>query len=121
MGLASCDSMGSLLCNSLWLIAVDPHRGGSISLRPTTGGSCQACHQYDYRYIKKSPSPRMRALILLSHCNLKKLIDTGLQLDYPMVHVACSHKSGEAGRVPESTMKAQAPRATCRTSAQLSH
>jgi len=26
--------MGSLLWNSLWLIAADPHRGGSISLRP---------------------------------------------------------------------------------------
>jgi hypothetical protein len=26
--------MSSLLVNSLWLIAVDPHRGGSISLRP---------------------------------------------------------------------------------------
>src|SRR5215467_6079482 len=34
MGLASCGSMGSLLWNSLWRIAVDPHRGGSISLRP---------------------------------------------------------------------------------------
>src|SRR6516162_9285288 len=34
MELASCGSMGSLLRNSLWLIAVDPHRGGSISLRP---------------------------------------------------------------------------------------
>src|SRR5215813_11655307 len=34
MGLASCGSMGSLLWNSLWLIAVEPHRGGSISLRP---------------------------------------------------------------------------------------
>ena len=28
--------MGSLLWNSLWLITVDPHRGGSISLRPGT-------------------------------------------------------------------------------------
>src|SRR6266851_4348954 len=36
MGLTSCGSMGSLIfLNSLWLIAVDPHRGGSISLRPT--------------------------------------------------------------------------------------
>jgi hypothetical protein len=26
--------MGSRIVNSLWLIAVDPHRGGSISLRP---------------------------------------------------------------------------------------
>jgi hypothetical protein len=26
--------MGSLIWNSLWLITVDPHRGGSISLRP---------------------------------------------------------------------------------------
>ena len=26
--------MSSLILNSLWLIAVDPHRGGSISLRP---------------------------------------------------------------------------------------
>ena len=26
--------MGSLIWNALWLIAVDPHRGGSISLRP---------------------------------------------------------------------------------------
>jgi len=26
--------MRSLIVNSLWLIAVDPHRGGSISLRP---------------------------------------------------------------------------------------
>src|SRR6266699_2593722 len=35
MGLTSCGSMGSLIfLNSLWLIAVDPHRGGSISLRP---------------------------------------------------------------------------------------
>jgi hypothetical protein len=34
MGLASCGSIGSLIVNSLWLIAVDPHRGGSISLRP---------------------------------------------------------------------------------------
>ena len=30
--------MGSLLWNSLWLIAVDPHRGGSISLRPMIQG-----------------------------------------------------------------------------------
>src|SRR5215470_10560095 len=28
--------MSLLLWNSLWLIAVDPHRGGSISLRPYT-------------------------------------------------------------------------------------
>src|SRR5262249_53760250 len=34
MGLASCGSIGSLIVNSLWLIAVDPHRGGSISLLP---------------------------------------------------------------------------------------
>jgi hypothetical protein len=28
--------MGSLIfLNSLWLIAVEPHRGGSISLRPS--------------------------------------------------------------------------------------
>jgi len=26
--------MGSRIWNSLWLMAVDPHRGGSISLRP---------------------------------------------------------------------------------------
>ncbi len=26
--------MGSRIVNALWLIAVDPHRGGSISLRP---------------------------------------------------------------------------------------
>jgi hypothetical protein len=26
--------MGSRIVNSLWLIEVDPHRGGSISLRP---------------------------------------------------------------------------------------
>jgi hypothetical protein len=26
--------MGSRIVHSLWLIAVDPHRGGSISLRP---------------------------------------------------------------------------------------
>src|SRR5678815_4315161 len=34
MGLASYGSMGSRIVNSLWLITVDPHRGGSISLRP---------------------------------------------------------------------------------------
>src|SRR5215467_6302117 len=34
IGLASCGSMGSRIVNSLWLIEVDPHRGGSISLRP---------------------------------------------------------------------------------------
>src|SRR5262249_17418260 len=34
MGLASCGSIGSLIVNSLWLIAVDPHRGGAISLLP---------------------------------------------------------------------------------------
>src|SRR5262245_12544402 len=34
MGLASCGSIGSLIVNSLWLIAVDPHRGGFILLRP---------------------------------------------------------------------------------------
>ena len=26
--------MGALVLHSLWLIAADPHRGGSISLRP---------------------------------------------------------------------------------------
>src|SRR5262249_55308542 len=36
MGLASCGSIGSLIVNSLWLIAVDPHRGGAISLPPHT-------------------------------------------------------------------------------------
>jgi integrase len=30
--------MSSLIVNSLWLIAVDPHRGGSISLRPFRHG-----------------------------------------------------------------------------------
>src|SRR5712691_3425006 len=35
IGLASCGYMSSLIVNSLWLIAVDPHRGGSISLRPS--------------------------------------------------------------------------------------
>src|SRR5207302_3199181 len=34
IGLASCGSMGSRIVHSLWLIEVDPHRGGSISLRP---------------------------------------------------------------------------------------
>src|SRR5215831_13447295 len=34
IGLASCGFMGSRIVNSLWLIEVDPHRGGSISLRP---------------------------------------------------------------------------------------
>src|SRR5947207_4165569 len=34
IGLASCGLVGSLIVNSLWLIEVDPHRGGSISLRP---------------------------------------------------------------------------------------
>src|SRR6266705_6464892 len=34
IGLVSCGYMSSLIVNSLWLIAVDPHRGGSISLRP---------------------------------------------------------------------------------------
>jgi hypothetical protein len=34
MGLASCGSMGSRIVNPLWFIEVDPHRGGSISLRP---------------------------------------------------------------------------------------
>src|SRR2546426_2927853 len=34
LGLASCGSMGSRIVNSLWLIEVDPHKGGSISLRP---------------------------------------------------------------------------------------
>ena len=29
--------MGSRIVNSLWLIEVDPHRGGSISLRPDVG------------------------------------------------------------------------------------
>src|SRR5712691_2695436 len=36
IGLASCGSMGSRIVNSLWLIEVDPHRGGSISLRPNS-------------------------------------------------------------------------------------
>src|SRR5215831_8263736 len=36
MGLASCGSMSALLWNSLWLIAVDPYRSGSISLRPAS-------------------------------------------------------------------------------------
>src|SRR5499433_379027 len=40
MGLASCGSIGSLIVNSLWLIAVDPHRGGSISLLPKS----QCCY-----------------------------------------------------------------------------
>ena len=37
IGLASCSSVGSLVLNSLWLIEADPHRGGSISLRPDVG------------------------------------------------------------------------------------
>src|SRR5512145_1889197 len=41
IGLASCGSMGSRILHSLWLIAVDPHRGGSISLRP--GCECLPC------------------------------------------------------------------------------
>src|SRR5215510_4327572 len=47
MGLASCGSMSSLLWNSLWLIAVDPHRGGSISLRP------------DHRGVKRATRPML--------------------------------------------------------------
>src|SRR6266478_4043637 len=39
IGLASCGSMGSRIVNSLWLIEVDPHGGGSISLRPNTSAS----------------------------------------------------------------------------------
>src|SRR5215510_7764557 len=34
IGLASCGSIGSRIVLSLWLIEVDPHRGGNISLRP---------------------------------------------------------------------------------------
>src|SRR5215475_9117849 len=34
IGLASCGSIGSLIVNALWLMAVDLHRGGSISLPP---------------------------------------------------------------------------------------
>src|SRR6266446_2153484 len=39
IGLASCGYMGARILHSLWLIEVDPHRGGSISLRPFVG-SC---------------------------------------------------------------------------------
>src|SRR5207245_1688774 len=37
IGLASCGYMGARILHSLWLIEVDPHRGGSISLRPVMG------------------------------------------------------------------------------------
>ena len=40
IGLASCGSIGSRIVNSLWLIAVGPHRGGSISLRPGAPTNC---------------------------------------------------------------------------------
>src|SRR5438132_4915428 len=42
IGLASCGSMGVRILHSLWLIEVDPHRGGSISLRPARRGPCQS-------------------------------------------------------------------------------
>src|SRR5262249_49768930 len=42
IGLASCGSRGSRIVNALGLIAVDPHRGGSISLRPV-GLTILAC------------------------------------------------------------------------------
>src|SRR5262245_56513476 len=45
IGLASCGYMSSLIVNSLWLIAVDPHRGGSISLRPFAGIIEKRCGQ----------------------------------------------------------------------------
>jgi len=41
--------MSSLIVNSLWLIAVDPHRGGSISLRPANRvrtGRCAALQRW---------------------------------------------------------------------------
>src|SRR2546427_4632299 len=41
IGLASCGAMGSRIVNSLWLIAVDPHRGGSLLLQPLHWGTLQ--------------------------------------------------------------------------------
>src|SRR5262249_27804376 len=44
MGLASCGSMGSRIVHALWLIEVDPHRSGSISLRPLLEESLPVRH-----------------------------------------------------------------------------
>jgi hypothetical protein len=70
MGLASCGSLGARLWNSLWLIAVDPHRGGSISLRPASVLDLKAdCRGYKYmeetiRLLPEKPAPILLAKIL---------------------------------------------------------
>ncbi len=51
IGLASCGSMGSRIVNALWLIEVDPHRGGSISLRPDIGTMIRSPH------VSRRPRP----------------------------------------------------------------
>src|SRR6266508_3970969 len=51
IGLASCGSMRSLILNSLWLIAVDPHRGGSISLRPVQHTCCDIDPEYAHLWF----------------------------------------------------------------------
>src|SRR5262249_42173332 len=60
MGLASCGSIDSLIVNALWLIAVDPHRGGSISLlpdfQPNESGAIESAVRRMVKLCLKGPS-----------------------------------------------------------------
>src|SRR5215471_11447487 len=94
IGLASCGSRGSRIVNALGLIAVDPHRGGSISLRPRNG-SVTYSHQMlgaaiihpDFReVIPLMPEPIVKQDGTTKHdCerNAAKRFITKLRQDHP--------------------------------------
>src|SRR6266567_3467191 len=64
IGLASCGYMSSLILNSLWLIAVDPHRGGSISLRPDVGERTLVMAQRFVHHVVQVLAPDCAPLFL---------------------------------------------------------
>src|SRR5262245_48624514 len=55
IGLASCGSIGALIVNALWLMAVDLHRGGSISLLPIAEETDKILKECTFGFCKHHP------------------------------------------------------------------
>jgi len=78
IGPVSCGSMGSGIVHSLWLIEVDPHRGRSISLRPTQDfkGDARDCACPDSPRITFLSDMSQKQTILSADCSLGPLKQT---------------------------------------------
>jgi hypothetical protein len=95
--LASCGSIGSLIVNSLWRIAIDPHRGGSISLRPfSTPWSIRAVP------LQPTPLPSSPTTRVSKAQGAKKSSTYGTKYTSSKMRVLASHRAKRLTRLSGS-------------------